>query len=359
MLENAIIYAIFFGPAVVGIGILVLWLIRDKIFVNVYIKRVKRLISDETIKHDWLAQELADIEYMLDEETAQRLRTKKRPARKAADEVSSIAKEKRELKAKCKGYEYYLDGLFKAAPWLEDYPDITRGDLKSIGDIASWEDEESYEKYKSWLSPKEYSSLPTAKKYQLALERYLHQPKNQWQAGIAYERYVGYLLESNGFSVNYEGATKFKEDRGIDLIAKKAGTTYIVQCKRYSLDKGHLVRENTIAQIYGAAKLYEMEHPKSRVVPAVYTSSALSDEAAHFAEYLKVTVVDNFAFADYPLIKCNVTSKGEKIYHLPFDQQYDKVKIQGKKGAKFVSTVAEAESLGFRRAYRWRPSKED
>lgn len=219
------------------------------------------------------------------------------------------------------------------------------------------DDEETYEKYKQWLSLKEYSNLPNTRKYQLALDRYLQHPKSQWQAGIIYERYIGYVLETSGYSVEYEGATKFKEDRGIDLIAKNDSSTYVIQCKRYSADKGRVVRENTIAQIYGAAALYQMEHPGSKVVPVIYTSSTLSDEAAHFAQYLNVIVKDNFALNDYPLIKCNVSQSGEKIYHLPFDQQYDKVKIFGKPGALFVSTVAEAERLGFRRAYRWRPNK--
>lgn len=41
-----------------------------------------------------------------------------------------------------------------------------------------------------------------------------------------------------------------------------------------------------------------------------------------------------------------------KIYHLPFDQQYDNVKIN-KPGECFAFTVKEAEGKGFRRAYKW------
>jgi len=41
---------------------------------------------------------------------------------------------------------------------------------------------------------------------------------------------------------------------------------------------------------------------------------------------------------------------GVKIYHLPFDQQYDRTKIIPDKGEKYVYTVAEAEKAGFRRA---------
>lgn len=46
--------------------------------------------------------------------------------------------------------------------------------------------------------------------------------------------------------------------------------------------------------------------------------------------------------------------EGGKIYHLPFDQQYDKVKIEKNKGEFYCSTVQEAEKAGFRRAYRWK-----
>jgi len=54
------------------------------------------------------------------------------------------------------------------------------------------------------------------------------------------------------------------------------------------------------------------------------------------------------------MIKCNISSKNkEKIFHLPFDQQYDRINIDISKGEKYVSTVKEAEDLGFRKAKRW------
>ncbi len=52
------------------------------------------------------------------------------------------------------------------------------------------------------------------------------------------------------------------------------------------------------------------------------------------------------------MVKCNIAANGERIYHLPMDQQYDRVVI-AKKGECYVRTVAEAERLGFRRAKRW------
>ena len=58
---------------------------------------------------------------------------------------------------------------------------------------------------------------------------------------------------------------------------------------------------------------------------------------------------------DYPMIKCNINPQTkEKIYHLPFDQQYDKIIIGNNSGEFYASTVKEAVKKGFRRAFRYR-----
>ena len=55
------------------------------------------------------------------------------------------------------------------------------------------------------------------------------------------------------------------------------------------------------------------------------------------------------------MIKCNVNPQTkERIYHLPFDQQYDRTMIGSVVGERYVATTAEAEQLGFRRAWRYR-----
>ena len=58
------------------------------------------------------------------------------------------------------------------------------------------------------------------------------------------------------------------------------------------------------------------------------------------------------------MIKCNLSNNGEKIFHLPFDQQYDKIKIEPEKKEQYVTTVYEAFELGYRRAKRWRGEQE-
>jgi hypothetical protein len=64
---------------------------------------------------------------------------------------------------------------------------------------------------------------------------------------------------------------------------------------------------------------------------------------------------------DYPtwcetVIKGNVSivpgKEGERIYHLPSDEFYEKTKINPAKGEYYFCTPEEAEAAGFRRAYQ-------
>lgn len=85
------------------------------------------------------------------------------------------------------------------------------------------------------------------------------------------------------------------------------------------------------------------------------TSTKLSDQAKKFANELRIKIVEDFPLDHYPSVKCNVSRKdGAKIYHLPFDQQYDRTIIDEERNERYVETVREAEELGFRRAFRWK-----
>jgi hypothetical protein len=85
-----------------------------------------------------------------------------------------------------------------------------------------------------------------------------------------------------------------------------------------------------------------------------YTSTELSDTAQKFVQALGIKVQDQVKLGPFSMIKCHISpSTGEKIYHLPFDQIYDRTKLN-KAGEFYALTVAEAEQRGFRRAWRWR-----
>ena len=82
---------------------------------------------------------------------------------------------------------------------------------------------------------------------------------------------------------------------------------------------------------------------------------------------LDINLLENYSkfhhlghpLSTYPSIKCNISKKtGEKIYHLPFDQQYDKTLIEGEKNESYAETVNKAEVLGFRRAWKWKGIRE-
>ena len=69
--------------------------------------------------------------------------------------------------------------------------------------------------------------------------------------------------------------------------------------------------------------------------------------AKEFARRLGVVVM-RIPMGDYPMIKCNINNN-ERIYHLPFDQQYHRAEIKND-GEFYAWTVEEATRNGFRRA---------
>ena len=141
---------------------------------------------------------------------------------------------------------------------------------------------------------------------------------------------------------------------GIDIIATKDNEAKIIQCKRWVKEK--TLHEKHIFQLYGSSLVYGMKNPDKNVIPVFVTTTNISDLARECAKILNVVSVERFPFCKYPLIKCNKSKNGEKIFHLPFDQQYDRVVIEISKGEKYAWTVDEAISYGFRRAFRWRGS---
>lgn len=324
--------------------------IRDLEHLKKNLDNEKIILQSKQQSFPYAAKIISDYHADLLLDGAEELRNKKPPAMKSADKVSSYAAQLREWCRRAKLAEHRLSFLQYIFPWLEEFDDIPPADAYRATMLID-NAESGYDHYKNWLSPEEYEKLTTAERNQRSLDKYIKRPKSNWEAGIEYERYIGYLYEQDGFAVSYVGAVKGLEDMGRDLIAKKGQSTNIVQCKRWAKEK--TIHEKHIFQLYGTVILYEIEHPGEAVQPVFITTTTLSETANLVAKHLGVIVCSEKELGTYPLIKCNIGKDGSKIYHMPFDLQYDTVVISPERGEFYADTVAEAESRGFRHAYRW------
>lgn len=276
--------------------------------------------------------------------TVDRLQTSLREFKKKMKETKEIE------------YKYlYIMSLF---PELQEYidGDAVREDVVEVT-------EECEDKRIVYLSKEEWRELNETQKSQLALDRYNERRKqSKAQVGRDYEEYIAHLfrVKLKGCDVSMFGEQKGLNDLGRDLIVKHKGKVYIVQCKRWSAEK--VIREKHIMQLFGSTIEYCWENKKKglpplemvgkSVIPVFVATTDLSDTAKQFAERLGVVFVKE-EIGDYPQIKCNVGKDGEQIYHLPFDQQYNRVIIEPKKKEFMAWTVEEAEQKGFRRAKKY------
>ena len=272
---------------------------------------------------------------------------------KKVKSIREIRKDAQAMVEKNMESRYQLEYLLKLFPALEDVIDCEFNQLPAI-EVSELSE---YDKVRDYLSKEEYNALSTVEKNQLALDRYRNSKnKTKWQIGRDYELYVGYTYTIKGYTVDYFGSYMGLEDLGRDLILKKGKQTKIVQCKYWSSTKQ--IHEKHITQLYGTVASYCIENDvsKTTVQGILVTNITLSDMAKQMADYLNIKYIENFELKDYPCIKCNIghdeSGGTTKIYHLPFDQQYDATKID-KPGEFFAMTVAEAENKGFRRAQKW------
>lgn len=317
------------------------------------IAHTAELIKSEALRATpALAQMYADLEYLRDMSDAHHLDTKSPPAYKAAETVRMHAAEKKELRFQLKNIQYKLSVYESLLPWLSDLSDATTADLLSISSPDS--DFLIDDPVHNYVSKEEWASLSTSERNQLALDRYntSHQ-KTKWQIGRDYELYVGSIYQKKGYSVDYSGSRLRYDDLGRDLLVRKGLNTIIIQCKYWSKEKQ--IHEKHIFQLYGTSICYQIDHPRETVKCMLITNTEYTQTACAFAKKMDVTLVSNFPLGSFPQIKCNIGNSGEKIYHLPMDQQYDSVVIS-KPNEFFASTVAEAEQAGFRRAFKWHNS---
>jgi hypothetical protein len=299
----------------------------------------------------WLADYIAEAFSAPDQAIARELENKKHPAMRAADEVRRVSAEKKALRARLKYVEYALKTYHEYYPILEEYSD----DILNEHATLELEDDDSpdTDRVARYISKEEYGRSSTAQRNQLALDKWKARRKSNVEVGRIYERYLGYLYELEDWKVTFIGALEGFEDMGRDLLCVRGDAVHVVQAKYWSKHK--TIHEKHIFQLYGTSLLIPHTHPElagKRIIPIFATTTALSETALWAATALGVRIRSIDMDQDYPVIKCNINND-DHIYHLPFDQQYDRVRIIPAKGELYVKTAAEAEAKGFRRAKRY------
>lgn len=311
----------------------------------------EELTRSATAGSEVIAQAWADYEKARTETVTARLRGKSRPAPKAADAVREKGRELREVRREAKLYKWIV-ALYEAQfPWLKDLRDEDEG-LSFLQQERTAPQDTDSDPARQWLTDDEWKKLSSAERSQRALDRYRASRKTPWQLGRDYERYVGYLRECDGWKVTYQGIIEGFDDLGRDLVCVRGNEIEIVQCKRWAQRK--TIHEKHVFQLFGTVVAARIDEERDDIRGTFVTTTTLSDRAHLFAKTLGIEVTEKLPLADYPVIKCNVARDGERIYHLPFDQQYDPTIITPSRGDRWAATAAEAENAGFRRAMRWR-----
>jgi hypothetical protein len=343
--------------------------IKAKQDVDFKVQALTRLSAQKNQGFPYLAEAWNEYLGLHDKQAEYWLRKKSHPAKTAADTIREYSKERRDALQQAKIFEYKLRLYESLFPWITEFSE--EGIDDALIRVGTESEPQSDDPGQQWVSEGEWTALSPSERSQFALNRYVARPKSNWEIGRDYERFVGYMYEKDGCNVQYMGAIEGFDDLGRDLVIHQGKTTKIVQCKYWAEFKQ--IREKHIFQLYGTCveyalrarfgekyercDLFGQQNLLEGISPELFTSTKLSERALGFARALGVSVFESYGLRPYPMIKCNVSRNGgERIYHLPFDQQYDKVQIEIARGECYVATVAEAEALGFRRAYRWRPS---
>jgi len=272
-----------------------------------------------------------------------------RQAKKSAEIVSELKKETKSYIEQYKIMLYKYEALLNLFPELSDYVE----DIATIKELSGFNNienlKEEYDRVADYVSREEYQKMNVDARNQLALDNYIKGKKSKWQVGRDYEMYCAYVYERDGWVVQRFGIEKQLNDMGRDIIAIKNNLIHIIQCKYWSNDK--LIHEKHIAQLYGSTIEYaissDMTSSQYKISPVFITNIELSETAKKFASRLNV-IICKWQLQDFPRIKCNINN-GEKIYHLPFDQQYDRTLIKNT-GEFYAFKVHEAVTKGFKRA---------
>ena len=332
------------------------------------LRKINFILTKETNPFRQTASCIADLQTLNYKSEENFLKYKKRSAYKAAEVVSDLRKTTKNAIQKEREATYKLETIISLFPELETYI-YNKDELVELCKFNSSEDlKKNYDCARDYLSKEEYSQLTPVERNQLALDRYIEKRnKSNWAIGRDYEMSCAYILEKEGYFVEMNGILNKFGDLGRDIIAHREFKNnlfdwdskfeiLVIQCKYWSNKRE--IHENVIMQLYGTYIAYRIEQEQqgymrfiNKITPVLMipSFSVLSETAKRFVETLDIKLVIQ-DMVEFPRIKCNINGTN-KIYHLPFDQQYDNTQIKNK-GEFYAFSVKEAEEKGFRRAMR-------
>lgn len=325
-------------------------------------------IYDETFNTiSWLTDKYSEFYFLVDEKNF--VYPKYNSSGKCIDAQKEFAKENKKLRKRNLDLEFQLKQIENLMP---DFQDVIESNIND--DLLDDVNIETIQKI-DFLVPREQQKILSKQELlQNALNNYVSKRKSKSVIGKDYERYIGFLFETKGYTVEYHGIKYGFNDLGIDLICKKDDETLLIQCKNWRQSSN--IHENAINQLFGTSIKYYIDkfddHKNTfrntlfedigipfnkQLQPIFITTTKLTDRALEYAKILKIQVLEIPFERNYPRIKCNI-GKDEfgnetKIYHLPFDQLYDRVQ-NIKNGGFYALTIKEAEDSGYRKAFRWR-----
>lgn len=291
----------------------------------------------------------SDMKSYIFDDAAKFLIRKKYPAYTTANEIKNEMK-----KLYVESQKEYKTLLYKVEFLLDIFPDLKSfmEDDQSIKELTVYKDYkdiiENKDKSRDYLTPQEWNNLDSVQRNQLALDRWSKSDKSKLVIGLLYEMYISHILRTNGHKVIEHGIKNGVSDLGRDIISYKNGWVFIYQCKNWGKNK--FIHENVVCQLFGTVMEYKIKHMTENVKAILVVSTKLTPMAEEFSKRLGIEV-RKIDLGEFPMIKCNINGNN-RIYHLPFDQQYWRTEIN-KPGEFYAKTVLEAESKGFRRAMKY------
>lgn len=307
----------------------------------------------------WLANFFAEANTKYLETLEDDFRKKKNPAIKAAEQIKEERKKRKEAEFKLKLLEAEIATIHEYFPFTLEFRDEI---LNDNFDEYDYKENTDIDPVSYYLTKEEYNTLTPTERNQRALTNYINRNHNKWGIGQFYERYIGYVYEKTGFMVEYRGIVLGKKDEGIDLVCRNGNKFVLLQLKCWSKEKR--IHEKHIFQMYATSLIWKLDNIPASAPPDKYevsvglmTTTFLSERAKQVAQILNIQYREDIALnKNFPLVKLNTSKNGELIYHLPMDQQYDKIKKEIGNGYDRVASVYEAEKRGYRRAFRHRVS---